>query len=34
MHRALLPKGNSQNGDCLDDELDAIDDEQDDADAE
>lgn len=34
MHRALLPKGNSQNGDCLDDELDAIDDEQDDADDE
>jgi TPR repeat protein len=34
MHRALLPKGNSQNGDCLDDEFDAIDDEQDDADEE
>jgi hypothetical protein len=32
LHRALLPKGNSQNGDCLDDELDAI--EQDDADEE
>jgi hypothetical protein len=30
-HRALLPKGNYQNCDCLDDELDAIDGEQDDA---
>jgi hypothetical protein len=30
MHRALLPKGNSRNGDCLD----AFDDEQDDADEE
>jgi hypothetical protein len=30
MHRALLPKGSSQNGDCLD----AFDDEQDDADEE
>ncbi len=28
MHRALLPEGNSQNGDCLDDELDDISDEQ------
>ena len=30
-HRAFLPKGNLQNGDCSDDEFDAIDDEQDDA---
>jgi hypothetical protein len=33
-HRAFLPKGNSQNGDCLDDEFDAIDVEQDDAEEE
>ena len=34
MHRGLLPKENSQNGDCLDDEFYALDDEQDDADEE
>jgi hypothetical protein len=34
MHRAFLPKGNAQNGDCLGDEFDAIDGEQDDADEE
>lgn len=33
-HCAFLPKGNLQNGDCSDDEFDAIDDEQDDADEE
>lgn len=32
MHRAFLPKGNSLDGDCTDDEFDAFDDEQDDAD--
>jgi hypothetical protein len=34
MHRGLLPKENSQNGDCLDDDFYAFDDEQDDADEE
>ena len=34
MHREFLPKENSQNAYCLDDEFNAFDDEQDDADEE